>query len=83
MMMIPMSDPMSEDFALKKVRIGAKPFVRPLDDRIIFGVCSGIARKVGVNPLTSRILFSLFTIFSGVVPGALFYLIIFLLYPQE
>ena len=82
MMMIPMSDSMSDVFALKKVKIGAKPFVRPRDDRIILGVCSGIARKLGINSMTSRVIFSLLTLFTG-GSLAIVYPIIFLLSPSE
>ena len=77
-----MSDSMNDDFALKKVKIGAKPFVRPRDDRIILGVCSGIARKLGINSMTSRVVFSLLTLFTG--GGlAVVYPIIFLISPSE
>lgn len=82
MMTILMSDLMDEEFALKKIKIGAKPFVRPIDDRIILGVCSGIARKLGITSLTSRVLFSLLTIFTG-GSLAIAYFIIFLISPQE
>ena len=82
MMMIPMSDSMNDDFTLKKVRIGAKPFVRPRDDRIILGVCSGIARKLGINSMASRVIFSLLTLFTG-GSLAIVYPIIFLLSPSE
>jgi len=82
MMMIPMSDSMSDVFALKKVKIGAKPFVRPRDDRIILGVCSGIARKLGINSMASRVIFSLLTLFTG-GSLAIVYPIIFLLSPSE
>jgi len=77
-----MSDSMNDDFALKKVRIGAKPFVRPRDDRIILGVCSGIARKLGINSMTSRVIFSLLTLFTG-GSLAIVYPIIFLISPSE
>ena len=73
---------MSDVFALKKVKIGAKPFVRPRDDRIILGVCSGIARKLGINSMTSRVIFSLLTLFTG-GSLAIVYPIIFLLSPSE
>ena len=73
---------MNDDFALKKVKIGAKPFVRPRDDRIILGVCSGIARKLGINSMTSRVIFSLLTLFTG-GSLAIVYPIIFLLSPSE
>ena len=81
-MMMPMSDSMNDDFALKKVKIGAKPFVRPRDDRIILGVCSGIARKLGINSMASRVIFSLLTLFTG-GSLAIVYPIIFLLSPSE
>ena len=77
-----MSDSMNDDFALKKVRIGAKPFVRPRDDRIILGVCSGVARKLGINSMASRVIFSLLTLFTG-GSLAIVYPIIFLLSPSE
>ena len=77
-----MSDSMNDDFALKEVRIGAKPFVRPRDDRIILGVCSGIARKLGINSMTSRVIFSLLTLFTG-GSLAIVYPIIFLISPSE
>jgi len=81
-MMMLTSDSMDEDFAIKKIRIGAKPFVRPRDDRVILGVCSGIARKLGISSISSRVLFSLLTLFTG--GGlAVVYLIIFLISPQE
>ena len=73
---------MNDDFALKKVKIGAKPFVRPRDDRIILGVCSGIARKLGINSMTSRVIFSLLTLFTG-GSLAIVYPIIFLISPSE
>tara|TARA_B100000900_G_scaffold414853_1_gene442754 strand:+ start:8049 stop:8270 length:222 start_codon:yes stop_codon:yes gene_type:complete len=73
---------MEENLGIKKVRVGAKPFVRPIDDRIILGVCAGIARKLRISSTTSRVLFSLLTLLSG--GGlALAYLIIFLISPQE
>ena len=73
---------MNDDLALKKVKIGAKPFVRPRDDRIILGVCSGIARKLGINSMTSRVIFSLLTLFTG-GSLAIVYPIIFLISPSE
>ena len=36
----------SENFEMTKIKVGAKPFTRPRDDRVIFGVCSGLARKL-------------------------------------
>ena len=80
--MIPMSDSMDEHLTLKKIKVGAKPFSRPRDDRIILGVCSGLARKLRITSTTSRVIFSLLTLFTGGTL-ALVYLAIFILSPQE
>ena len=80
--MIPMSDSMDEELTLKKIKVGAKPFSRPRDVRIILGVCSGLARKLRITSTTSRVIFSLLTLFTGGTL-ALVYLAIFILSPQE
>jgi phage shock protein PspC (stress-responsive transcriptional regulator) len=55
--------------------------VRPRDDRVIAGVCSGLARRFGLSPGLVRLLFVL----SIVLPGSqlLIYLILWLLMPSE
>jgi phage shock protein PspC (stress-responsive transcriptional regulator) len=55
--------------------------VRPRDDRMIAGVCSGLARRFGLSPGLVRLLFVL----SIVLPGSqlLIYLILWLLMPSE
>ena len=80
--MIQTSDSMDEEFSLKKIKVGAKPFSRPRDDRIVLGVCSGLARKLRITSTTSRVVFSLLTLFTGGTL-ALVYLTIFLISPQE
>lgn len=54
--------------------------VRPHDDRLIAGVCSGIARRYGWSVTTVRLLFVL----SLVLPGTqvLVYLLLWLLMPD-
>jgi phage shock protein PspC (stress-responsive transcriptional regulator) len=73
---------MDEEFPIKNIKVGAKPFSRPRDDRIILGVCSGLARKLRITSTTSRVIFSLLTLFTGGTL-ALVYLVIFLISPQE
>jgi phage shock protein PspC (stress-responsive transcriptional regulator) len=55
--------------------------VRPRDDRMIAGVCSGIARRYGLSATTVRLLFVL----SLILPGTqvLVYLLLWLLMPDE
>ena len=54
---------------------------RPHDDRIIAGVCSGIARRINLDPTIVRILFVASLFLPG--PQILIYLVAWLLMPDE
>ena len=54
---------------------------RPRDDRMIAGVCSGIARRFGIEPALVRILFVASLFLPG--PQILIYLAAWLLMPDE
>jgi phage shock protein PspC (stress-responsive transcriptional regulator) len=54
---------------------------RPRDDRIIAGVCSGIAHRFGIEPTIVRILFVASLLLPG--PQILIYLAGWLLIPDE
>lgn len=54
---------------------------RPRNDRVIAGVCSGIARKLGVSALAVRIGFIALIWLAGV--PVWFYLIAWILMPNE
>jgi phage shock protein PspC (stress-responsive transcriptional regulator) len=54
---------------------------RPRDDRMIAGVCSGIARRFGIEPTIVRILFVASLFLPG--PQILIYLAGWLLMPNE
>jgi phage shock protein PspC (stress-responsive transcriptional regulator) len=54
---------------------------RPRDDRIIAGVCSGIARRFNLDPTIVRILFVASLFLPG--PQLLIYLVAWLLMPDE
>jgi phage shock protein PspC (stress-responsive transcriptional regulator) len=54
---------------------------RPRDDRMIAGVCSGIARRFGIEPTIVRILFVASLFLPG--PQILIYLAGWLLMPDE
>lgn len=55
--------------------------VRPLDGRIIAGVCSGLARRFGMKPLTVRLLFALSCLLPG--PQFIAYIAMWILIPAE
>jgi phage shock protein PspC (stress-responsive transcriptional regulator) len=54
---------------------------RPRDDRIIAGVCSGIARHFNIDPTVVRIAFVASLSLPG--PQILIYLVAWLLMPDE
>jgi phage shock protein PspC (stress-responsive transcriptional regulator) len=54
---------------------------RPRDDRMIAGVCSGIARRFGIEPTIVRILFVASLLLPG--PQILIYLAAWVLMPDE
>ncbi len=54
---------------------------RPRDDRMIAGVCSGIARRFGIEPAIVRIIFVVSLLLPG--PQILIYLAAWLLMPNE
>lgn len=55
--------------------------VRPRSDRMIAGVCSGIARRFGVSANMVRLVFVLSLLLPG--PQILIYLAAWILMPQE
>jgi phage shock protein PspC (stress-responsive transcriptional regulator) len=54
---------------------------RPLNGRIIAGVCAGIAERFGWNPWTVRILFLLSCLLPG--PQFIAYIVMWILIPAE
>ena len=54
---------------------------RPRHNRVIAGVCAGIAARFGLSPLTVRVLFLLSCLLPG--PQFLVYLALWVLLPQE
>ena len=57
--------------------------VRTRDDRMIAGVCGGIARWLGWDATAVRILYVLISFFSAAFPGILVYIILALVMPAE
>jgi phage shock protein PspC (stress-responsive transcriptional regulator) len=59
------------------------PLLRSRHNKIIAGVCGGIAKSLGWNPTTVRILYVLVSIVSVAFPGILVYIILWVVMPQE
>lgn len=56
---------------------------RSQDDRIIAGVCGGLAEWLGWSPTLVRVLFVAVSIFSAAFPGIIVYLVAWLLMPSR
>jgi len=56
---------------------------RSKKDRMIAGVCGGIAESYGWDPTLVRIAYVLVSIISAAFPGILFYIILWVLIPEE
>ena len=53
------------------------------NDRIIAGVCGGIANYLGWDPALVRLLYVLVSIFSAGFPGLLVYIILWIVMPDQ
>jgi len=56
---------------------------RSRSNKMIAGVCGGIATWLGWSPTTVRLLYVLLSVLSAAFPGILVYLILWLAMPKE
>jgi phage shock protein PspC (stress-responsive transcriptional regulator) len=62
----------------------ARPgLMRSREDRVIAGVCGGIAEWLGWSSTTVRILFVLISVLSAAFPGILVYVLLWLFMPER
>ncbi|WP_433857925.1 PspC domain-containing protein [Streptomyces kronopolitis] len=59
----------------------ATALVRPRNNRMIAGVCAGLAQRFGTTPTTMRVIFVLSCLLPG--PQFLVYLALWILLPTE
>ena len=57
--------------------------LRSRDDRIIAGVCGGLAEWLGWSSTTVRILYVLVSVLSAAFPGILVYVLLWLFMPER
>jgi phage shock protein C len=61
----------------------AGELTRSKDDRMIAGMCGGLARWLGWDSTAVRILYVLISFFSVAFPGIIVYLILALVMPMD
>ena len=59
------------------------PLVRSSSNKIIAGVCGGIAEWLGWDPTVVRIVYVLLSILSVAFPGILVYIILWIVMPKR
>ena len=64
-----------------KQRMAQQGLTRPRGDRVIAGVCAGLARRFGMRPGVVRLLFVLSVLLPG--PQVLLYIALWILMPSE
>ncbi len=60
-----------------------KVLSRPLNDRKLGGVCSGIARWMNLDPTLVRLVYIAGSIVSVAFPGAIAYVLMWVLMPSD
>ena len=58
------------------------PLQRSRRDRMIAGVCGGLAEWLGWDPTVVRVLYVLVSILSAAFPGILVYLLLWIIMPK-
>lgn len=66
-----------------RMSYGARPLRRSVDDRVIGGVCGGLAEYLDLDPTIVRVVYVLLSILSAAFPGTLVYLILWILIPSR
>jgi len=61
----------------------AKKLVRPLDRRMIAGICAGLADHLDLDVSLVRLLFVAVTLVTAIIPMAFFYFIAWIIIPSE
>lgn len=60
-----------------------KKLYRSNENKVIAGVMGGLGEYFDIDPVLFRVVYLCFTIFTGLVPGALAYLLMCFVMPKE
>lgn len=61
----------------------ARGLVRSRKNRVIAGVCGGLAEQFGMNPTVMRLIFVVVSLLSAAFPGILVYVVLWIVVPEE
>ncbi len=57
--------------------------LRRSNNKMVAGVCAGLAEYFDVDPTMVRVIYAVLTFFSAAFPGILLYIILMLLMPNQ
>ena len=57
--------------------------MRSSQNRMFAGVCGGLGRTLGIDPVLVRVVYALVTFFTAIVPGIIVYVILALVMPSD
>lgn len=56
---------------------------RSTTHKMLSGLCAGLGHYLGIDPVLARILYVIITVFTGVVPGIIAYIVLTLIIPPD
>jgi len=63
--------------------VNNKKLFRSRKDRLLGGICAGIGQYLDIDPTVVRVVYALLTLMTGIVPGVVFYFILWVIIPEE
>ena len=60
-----------------------KPLRRPRSDRMLAGVCGGLAKYLGMDSTVVRVIYVLASVLTAAFPGILVYIIFWIIVPES
>ncbi len=64
-------------------KAGPKRLTRSASDRMLVGVCGGMAKYLEVDPTIIRIAYAVLTVFTAIFPGFILYILLAFIIPAE
>lgn len=63
--------------------MSSKRLMRSSNDKLLGGVCAGLAEYFDFDPVLVRIAYAFLTIFSAAFPGLLLYIVMWIVMPEK
>jgi phage shock protein C len=61
----------------------SRGLVRSRKNRVVAGVCGGLAEQFGMSPTVMRLIFVIISLLSAAFPGILVYIVLWIVVPEE